>query len=151
MVDQWVRACREWSKWLVGNGPLPESRARVMLAGTLGVLVVVLLGAFVAFGGSGSGSTGRGAASALTAEAPPATTAALPSTTTTTTPSHTSQNPSAAATPAAPTVAPTAAAATTAGRGAAATTPITPARFRQIVRNKKREVHQLLKNHRRSH
>jgi len=87
MVEEWVQGCREWAKWLVGNGPLPGSRARAILAGTVGVLVVLLVGISLAFGGSGSG--GGGATSSLTAESPPATVAPLPSTTTTTTASTT--------------------------------------------------------------
>ena len=40
----WVRALQEWAKWLVGESPLPGQRARLVLAGTVLVVAVVVVG-----------------------------------------------------------------------------------------------------------
>jgi hypothetical protein len=77
MIEQWVGDCKEWGRWLTGNGPTPEPRALAMVGGTLGAIALVIAGVVLAFGGPGSAPRGAGTPSSLTAESP-VTTAASP-------------------------------------------------------------------------
>jgi len=102
----WVSALKGWMPWITGDSPVPDHRARKVLAGTAGVLVMLLIGAFLLIGGPTAPSPAKGsghqpattpttavpppasAASSAPKPAVPATTA--PSPTTTVAPSSTS-------------------------------------------------------------
>jgi Fibronectin type III domain len=47
-VKTWARALKQWWLWLVGDSPLPGRSARLMLAGTVAVVLILAVGAAVA-------------------------------------------------------------------------------------------------------
>ncbi len=50
MVRDWVQALKKWSTWAIGQSPLPDKRARMMLGASLAVLLLVAIGLVLAFG-----------------------------------------------------------------------------------------------------
>ncbi len=50
--NTWIGGLREWVKWLGGDSPVPEKRSKIILAATAGAVVVLLVGATFAMGGS---------------------------------------------------------------------------------------------------
>jgi Fibronectin type III domain len=46
-----VRVLKQWWQWLVGESPLPGLRSRLLLAGTAGVMTIVVLASFLSSGG----------------------------------------------------------------------------------------------------
>jgi hypothetical protein len=51
MVKDWIGALKKGLAWSAGNSPLPDRRSKVMLAGTLAFVAVLLFG-LVVFGSS---------------------------------------------------------------------------------------------------
>jgi hypothetical protein len=51
MVKDWIEALKKGLAWSAGNSPLPDRRSKVMLAGTLAFVAVLLVG-LVMLGGS---------------------------------------------------------------------------------------------------
>lgn len=52
MVERWTEALKHWAWWLLGEEPLPDRAAQVILAGTTAVVVLL-----IAFGAAISSTT----------------------------------------------------------------------------------------------
>ncbi len=91
MVKDWIEALKKGPSWLAGNSPPPDRRSKVMLAGTLAFVAVLLVGLVVL--GSSTKTPRRAAAPGLSYGL-----GLSPVTTTTTTIAPASSAPSAAPT-----------------------------------------------------
>ena len=56
-MKSWAQGLKQWGLWLLGEGSLPDSRARKMLAGTLAAVAVLVAAGVLAVGGSSKTNT----------------------------------------------------------------------------------------------
>jgi hypothetical protein len=48
-MRSWAQGLGQWSRWLIGESPLPGKRSRLMLAATVAVVALLVVGLMVAF------------------------------------------------------------------------------------------------------
>ena len=56
-MKSWAQGLKQWGLWLLGEGSLPDTRARKMLAGTLAAVVVLVAAGLLVVGGSSKTNT----------------------------------------------------------------------------------------------
>jgi hypothetical protein len=62
-VKDWLQSLKlgEWSKWMTGQGPMPDRRSQVRVGGVLAVAAVLVIGLALASGDLGSSPAKRSA------------------------------------------------------------------------------------------
>ncbi len=56
-MKSWAQGLKQWGLWLLGEGSLPDTRARKMLAGTLAAVAVLVVAGVLVVSGSSKTNT----------------------------------------------------------------------------------------------
>jgi hypothetical protein len=72
-IKAWASGLKQWLKWVTGEAPVPDRRAKQILGGTAGAILLLVVGVSLLPGGSGNPPAARQSASsshvaALTAQ-----------------------------------------------------------------------------------